>query len=197
MSFTGSSGANIEELEDEDVVLVHGLFYNDNEILLELLRAVFESMATAVPVIGSFAVSFLKSLHLFKKQLGFDQDKFIKYVVCPKCDTPYNFDDCFELHYRERVSKNCTFVEFPNHRHPFTVYCYQSVRNTLTRFLIRPGFAIKCELWRDRGIPQGFLPDVFNGRVWKEWQLVCQWRRVLGCSKELCIHTKCRLVSTI
>ena len=92
---------------------------NALEILLEFLRAVFESMATIVPLIGSFASAFPKSLHLLKRQLGFDQHKFVKYVVCPKCDTLYNFDDCFILQNRKRVSKNCTFVEFPNHRQHF------------------------------------------------------------------------------
>ena len=43
----------------------------------------------------------------------------MKYVVCPKCGTLYNFDDCYVLHHRKRVSKNCTFVEFPNHRQHF------------------------------------------------------------------------------
>lgn len=110
----------------------------------------------------------------------------MKYVVCPKCGTLYNFDDCYVLHHRKRVSKNCTFVESPNHRqhfcrtecgesllrevalksgqtilYPFKVYCYQSVIGTL-----------KCELWRERSIPDGFLADVFDGCVWKEWQNV-------------------------
>ena len=31
---------------------------------------------------------------------------------------------------------------------------------------------MKCKLWRERGIPDGFLADVFDGRVWKEWQYV-------------------------
>ena len=87
---------------------------NAMEILLEFLRAVFDSLATVVPGIGSFAALFPKSLHLLKKQLGIDQDKFIKYVVCPKCDTLYNFDDCYELQNRKRVSRKCTFIEFPN-----------------------------------------------------------------------------------
>ena len=37
-----------------------------------------------------------------------------------------------------------------------------------------PAFSIdlaaKCELWGERGTPDGFLADVFDGRVWKEWQ---------------------------
>ena len=31
---------------------------------------------------------------------------------------------------------------------------------------------MKCELWRERDVPHGFLADVFDGRVWKEWQYV-------------------------
>ena len=121
----------------------------------------------------------------------------MKYVVCPKYDTLSNFDDCHVLQHTKRVSKNCTFVEFPNHRqhfrrtecgepllqevtlksgqtrlYPFKVYGYQSVIGTLKRFLRRPGFTLKYELWRERGIPDGFLADVFYGRVWKEMQNV-------------------------
>ena len=96
----------------------------------------------------------------------------MKYVVCPKYDTLSNFDDCHVLQHTKRVSKNCTFVEFPNHRqhfrrtecgeplpqevtlksgqtrlYPFKVYGYQSVIGTLKRFLRRPGFTLKYELW--------------------------------------------------
>ena len=92
---------------------------NALEILLEFLRAVFDSLTTVVPAIGSFASLFPKSLYLLKKQLGIDKDEFVKYFVCPKCDTLYNFDDCHVLQHRKRVSKKCTFVEFPNHRQHF------------------------------------------------------------------------------
>ena len=160
---------------------------NALEILLEFLGAFFDSLATVI------AASFPKSLHLLKKQLGIDQDEFMKYVVCPKCGTSYNYDDCYVLHHRKRVSKNCTFVEFLNRRqhvrrpecgepilrevalksgqirlYSFKVYRYQSVIGTLKRFLQRLGFTLKCELWRERGIPDGFPADVFDGRVWKE-----------------------------
>ena len=46
----------------------------------------------------------------------------------------------------------------------------QSVRDTLPRFLQRPGCALKCELCRERDVPHGFLSDVFDGCVWREWQ---------------------------
>ena len=56
---------------------------NALEILLEFFRAVFDSLATVVFSVGSFAALFPKSLHLLKKQLKIDQDRSLKYVVCP------------------------------------------------------------------------------------------------------------------
>ena len=59
---------------------------NALEILLTFLRAMFDSMGTIFSV-ASFAVLFPKSVHLLRKQLGLDKDRFIKYIVCPKCHT--------------------------------------------------------------------------------------------------------------
>lgn len=115
--------------------------------------------------------------------------------MCPKCHTLYNFDYCYELVCGRKVTKKCTFVQFPTHRqhfrrtkcgepllkevslksggtklYPHKVYCYNSIIDNLCQFLQRPGFVDKCELWRSRGIPDGFLADIFDGRIWKEWQ---------------------------
>lgn len=170
---------------------------NALDILLAFLEAVFASMGTLFPVLASFAVLFPKSLHLLRKQLGMDQDKFIKYVVCPKCHSLYMFDDCYDTVRGKRVSKKCSYVQYPHHRqhfrrtkcnepllkevslksgetklYPIKVYCYNSVIYSLRHFLQRPGFAAKCELWRGRDIPNGFLADIFDGKIWKEWQYV-------------------------
>ena len=170
---------------------------NALEILLSFLRAAFDSLGTLFPVVAGLAVLFPRSVHLLWKQLGLDKDRFIKYVVCPKCHTLYVFDDCYELLRGRRVSKKCSFFQFPNHRqhfrrtkcgepllkevslktgqtklYPCKVYCYNSVISNLRHFLQRPGFAQKCELWRGRDIPDGFLACIFDGRIWKEWQYV-------------------------
>ena len=168
---------------------------NAFEALLAFLRAVFDSLGTIFPIVERFGMLLPKSLHLLRKQLGLDRDKFIKYVVCPKCHSLYNFDDCYETLHRRKVSKNCTLVQYPHHRqhfrrtkcrepllkevtlktgetklYPFKVYCYNSVTENLKYFLQRPGFASMCESWRNRDIPVGYLADVFDGRIWKEWQ---------------------------
>ena len=61
------------------------LSQNELDILLGFLREVFHSMGIVFPLIANFAVLFPKSVHLVRKQPGIDQDKFIQYVVCPKC----------------------------------------------------------------------------------------------------------------
>ena len=154
-------------------------------------------MGTIFPVVASFPVLFPKSVHLLRKQLGLDKDRFIKYVVCPKCHTLYNFDDCYELVCGRKVTKKCAFVQFPNHRqhfrctkcgepllkevslksggtkhYPHKVYCYNSIIENLRQFRQRPEFVNKCELWRTRDIPEGFLADIFDGHIWKGWQYV-------------------------
>lgn len=170
---------------------------NALEILLSFLRAVFDSLTTLFPVVGSFAILFPRSVHLLRKQLGLDKDRFTKYVVCPKCHSLYVFEDCYEVLRGKRITKKCSFVQFPNHRqhfrrtkcdepllkevslksgetklYPQKVYCYNSVIANLRDFLQRPGFVEKCELWRSRDMPNGFLADIFDGRIWKEWQYV-------------------------
>ena len=92
---------------------------NALEILLSFLRATFDSLGTIFPVVASFAAMFPRSVHLLRKQLGLDKDRFIKYVVCPKCHSLYMFDDCYELFRGKKVTKKCSFVQFPNHRQHF------------------------------------------------------------------------------
>ena len=170
---------------------------NALEILLLFLRAVFDSLATVFPVVAGFATLFPQTLHIFRKHLGIDKDKFMKYVVCPKCHSLYNFEDCYRYSNGRNVPVNCSFVEYPSHRqlfrrtkcgepllkevtlksgrtklYPFKVYCYNSIIENLRRFIKRPGFLVKCEMWRKRNVPNGFLADIFDGRVWKEWQVV-------------------------
>lgn len=200
---TATSGGNIKDIVRWLLIFLClwssfcTLSDNALEILLSFLRAAFDSLGTILPVVAGFAVLLPRSVHLLRKQLGLDKDRFIKYVVCPKCHTLYVFDDCYELLRGRRVSKKCSFVQFPNHRqhfrrtkcdepllkevslktgetklYPRKVYCYNSVISNLRHFLQRPGFAQKCELWRGRDIPDGFLADIFDGRIWKEWQYV-------------------------
>lgn len=170
---------------------------NALNLLISFIKTLFDSIATIFPLLTSFAVMLPTSLHTLRKQLGLDKDKFIKYAVRPKCDSLYSFDDSYIMHNGKRVSKECSFVAFPNHKqtfrrtkcgepllkevsltngtrrlYPFKVYCYKSVITQLHSFIQRPGFVEMCEEWRDRNIQDGFPADVFDGKIWKEWQNV-------------------------
>lgn len=131
-----------------------------------------------------FAASFPSSLYMLKKYFGLHKDCFQKFVVCPKCNSLYNYDSAYEKVGGRRLSWKCSFVEFPNHSqrahrkscndillkevklqdgklklYPKKVYCYNSIIETLKLFLQRLG------LWRARertSIPNLFLFKGFS-----------------------------------
>ena len=132
------------------------------------------------------------SLYMLNKYFGLHKDCFQKFVVCPKCSSLYNYDSAYDTVGSKILSKKCSYVEFPNHRHrahrkpcnevllkegklqdgklklyPKKVYCYSSIIAKLKIFLQHPGFTSRCELWRERertSIP-GLLSDVIHGAV--------------------------------
>ena len=57
------------------------------------------------------------TLYKLKKHLGLmNNDDFVKYVVCPKCKTLYDYKDCIQSRCGRQVSARCRFV--PWSRHP-------------------------------------------------------------------------------
>ena len=55
---------------------------------------------------------------------------------------------------------------------PFLTYAYRPVKTRLCELLNRPGFEDLCERWRSRGVPPGYLGDVYDGSVWRDFQSV-------------------------
>ena len=44
------------------------------------------------------------------------QEDFVNYVVCPNCDSVYEYDSCFEISANdEKESKYCNHIRFPKH----------------------------------------------------------------------------------
>ena len=117
---------------------------------------------------------------------------FTSYVVCSKCWSLYLTKDVLVLNTDgSYVAYQCSYVKFPKHPlknrrikcnaplfkkvilpsgrelyKPIHVYVYCSVIDTLKRFLKRPGFEKRCEHWRQRRVPDGYLADVYDGRVY-------------------------------
>ena len=138
---------------------------------------------------------FLKQSMMLNNFLALAMIILKSFVVCKSCHSLYEFQNCYTESNGKRFSKTCSFVKFPHHPqpahrkpcnerllkevalknrsvrlYPFSVYCNKSIIESLRQFINRPGFTIKCELWRNRSIPDGFLTDVFDGKIWKDCQ---------------------------
>ena len=61
---------------------------------------------------GSFPL-MLSTVH---KLIALQGNDFINFVVCPKCDSVYEYKDCLTVDESgQQVSKECSHVHFPNH----------------------------------------------------------------------------------
>ena len=148
-------------------------------------------------VFDRFANTLPKTLHLAKKILGPRRDMFLKHTTCPKCKSLYNTEDCrIVLPDKTVVSKKCSHVEFPLHPqlarrrpcetvllktvrtsagttflYPRNLFCYKELTGSLYDFVSRPDFIDQCELWRNRQVAIGVYSDVYDGKVWEEFQV--------------------------
>ena len=131
------------------------------------------------------------------QHLDLEKKVYIEYVVCPKCNAMYDYHDCIQVIDRKECSQVCRFIQFPNHPmrtfreqcgtqllvasnskdgkqhwHPRKKYCYRSVIDSLATLINRPGFLEKCEKWRNRDTACETLSDIYDGRIWHEFQTV-------------------------
>lgn len=163
--------------------------------LLSFLSSFFCELGKESIVFSSFAAVFPGSVYLLWKRLGLKKDNFTKYVVCRKCFSIYTYDECLLDVEGQTISAKCSFIEYPNHTqpgrrkrcgelllkrvtlldgttklYPFKSYCYKPIQQSLQNLVSRPGFEDLCEVWRLRKQQPGFMTDVYDGRIWKEFQ---------------------------
>ena len=123
--------------------------------------------------------------------------RFTSYVVCPRCSSIYDYESCYEVNNGKAISKSCDFVAFPDHPHHSQRECcgvmllkkvrtkhmgidlvprktcpYQSLCDAITFMVSKPDFLNLCEHWRVRAsqVPEDMYADVYDGKVWKEFQ---------------------------
>ena len=117
--------------------------------------------------------------------------KFTRFVVCKRCHSLYHIKEC----QHGIQSKQCAFVAFPQHSqrrmrqpcgtlllktvelaggkvflYPYLTYCYIGLEATLQILLKKPSFYLDCEKWRERRANVEMLHDVYDGKVWKDFQ---------------------------
>lgn len=122
-------------------------------------------------------------------------DNFVEYVVCPKCSSVYEHEDCILVCNGVKKPKVCSHVAFPSHPQrsqrtpcntqllkkvkthkgysliPLCVYPYYSLFKSLERLACKPGFIDDCEKWRERSmcVSDNVLGDIYDGDIWKEF----------------------------
>lgn len=96
--------------------------YTATHWLFTFLHATFTVLHSVCPTPFIYAVVSLLpcSLYLAWKLVHLHDDDFVRYVVCPKCDSLYDYQECI-VHVRSELqSKRYTYVAFKNH--PFVRY---------------------------------------------------------------------------
>ena len=122
-------------------------------------------------------------------------DNFIEYVVCPRCNSVYEYEDCVQVRNGVKKGKLCSHVTFPSHPQqsqrtpcntqllkkvksgkgyslvPFCVHPYYPLKKSFERLVAKPGFIENCEKWRERRtcVPESVLGDIYDGNIWKEF----------------------------
>ena len=139
----------------------------------------------------SFPSTLAKARHF----VGSNRDRFEKFACCQICHSVYPINECITEDGKE--STKCNYVEFPNHPHvnkrkecgaillkkvktptgnvsfqPNLVYCYKSLIDSLQEMLYRPNFLEMCEEWRENVSPPGVYNDIYDGKIWKDFQEV-------------------------
>ena len=178
-------------------LLLWASFYNISASALQhLIKFLRYLISTITYEKAGFGKEFPTSLYMLKRSFGLSIDRFHKYVVCPKCNSLYEFKECISKSITGVISpKVCNHITFRNHPHisrrrpcghrllkevitkttkkyyPIKCYCYNSVKDSLQSLLQSHGLLNECELWRNRTVPDDILADIYDGQIWKDFQL--------------------------
>jgi len=87
--------------------------------LLALLSAFFQVFKVIYFCsIGTNKVNLPNNIITVRKLLQITaRNNFIEFVVCPKCQSIYKYEDCIYTHRGMQESKTCSYVAFPQHHH--------------------------------------------------------------------------------
>ena len=137
--------------------------------------------------------SYFPTTYYAVKRKFLDTHHFARFVVCRKCWKLYHFGECIITCGAIRSSKQCSFVQFPNHPYasgrdsckhhllksvkfssgktifyPFKIFCYKSLHSSLQNLLLHPGFAESCQTWKSHNRSDKIY-DVYDAKIWKDF----------------------------
>ena len=164
--------------------------------LIRIISCVFIIVGRCSSFVAQMTTIFPTSIIGLHSCLNVNSNDFRRLVSCPKCHTLYEFEKCF-VDKAKMIPKVCSFSKFPNHPHrsrrqhcgsqllravvtkdgdqkfyPLKVYCYKPLIESLQTLLSKPGVLNSCEHWRERKIPKDTLCDIYDGKIWEEFQYV-------------------------
>ena len=166
-------------ISDSGIAVLIVFLHNFLRLLSSLSRSQFVShMATACPTSLYSARNILR-LH-------------DKYAVCPKCNSIYDTEQCIgKTASGSECSKHCWYVPFPNHPRrqlhkecgaqlldsmhlrsgnvffrPKKVFCYQSLKESITHLFQQEIFTESIQHWRERNVPGDMMGDVYDANIW-------------------------------
>ena len=167
------------------------------DILLTFFSTFFQMVGKCLSLdtLTSVSSKMPSNLRQARMQAG-GRQSFMQYVCCPKCHSTYTKDECVFKDEKGSVSVAfCSYVRFPAHPQrsrrlpcntplmkkvrtlsgnttfrPYLIYCYKSLVDSLQMLLSRPNFFVDCEKWRKRSCTPGCYSDIYDGRIWHEFQ---------------------------
>ena len=181
------------------VILWQAVYHTSNAAVMSLLSfmkyfTLFVGNAFGCQPLIKISSEIPLAYPKLRKLLGM-ADGFIEYVVCPKCNSVYEYQDCVIVRNGLKETKLCHHIAFPSHPQrsrrkscnspllmkvknsrgyslvPISVYPYCPLQNSLERLVSKPGFLQSCEQWRQRKdcVPTSLLGDIYDGEIWKDF----------------------------
>jgi hypothetical protein len=121
------------------------------------------------------------SCYVLKGLLDIRDHQFQKFAVCPKCASLKTFDELqadsicrcshFGIPCNTEMGKRTRSVSGQVVLQPLKTFAFEGVTKQLRRMVARKGFLQQLELWRKRGVASGTFADVYDGNVWREFQV--------------------------
>ena len=69
-----------------------------------------------------------------------------------------------------QLAQKIIFSDGTSKFYAIKTYCYRSIIDSLEDLLKRPGLEEDCEKWRTRDVGDDLYADVYDGKVWKDFQ---------------------------
>jgi len=163
--------------------------------LLSFLKDVLLSLISLIPsshLLLQIHQNFPLSLRALRQRFSVNRS-VTEFVVCTKCSTLYKLEDCTEKSGNDVVSRKCSFPDHPQRSRrapcgnvlmkkikygtqfklvPRKTFLYNSGSSALKSILLRPGMLTKCNEWRNYVATDGYLNDIVDGRLWKDFRFV-------------------------